>query len=364
METGFPEGETATLRLTTAAPREFTLALRRPYWAGDGFAVRVNGQPVTFPDPEAAAVNAQQTRRLYATSYPVSSFVELKRMWRSGDTVEVALPKSLRLEPTPDNPRRASILWGPLVLAGDLGPEPQRGPRSEDDEPSLQPSAPIFVAAEEPVDSWLKPTGEAPGHFRGTGRTPDAKGQPRDVELVPFLRLHRRTYSTYWDFFTPDEWAAKQAEYVAEAERLRRLDAATVAYLQPGEAVFEGEFNYQAGEGAAPQRIQGRPGRRATDWFSYDVPVEPAHPMTLILTYFTGDRRGVPASFDILVDGTRIAEEHVERSEPSRFLDVEHAIPAELVRAKQKVTLRFQAKTGSQVATIFGLRVIRADAER
>ena len=364
METGFPEGESATLRFTFDAPREFTLALRRPYWAGDGFAVRVNGQPVTFPDPEAAAVNAQQTRRLYATSYPVSAFVELKRTWRSGDTVEVALPKSLRLEPVPDNPRRASILWGPLVLAGDLGPEPQRGPRSEDDEPSLQPSAPIFVAAEQPVDSWLKPAGTAPGHFRGTGRTPDAKGTARDVELMPFFRLHRRTYSTYWDFFTPDEWTAKQAEYVAEAERLRRLDAATVAFLQPGEAVFEREFNYQAGDGAAPQRIQGRPGRRATDWFSYDVPVEPAHPTTLILTYFTGDRRGVPASFDILVDGTRIAEEHVERSEPSRFVNVEHAVPPALVQGRQRVTVRFQAKQGSQVATIFGLRVIRGDAER
>ncbi len=87
-------------------------------------------------------------------------------------------------------------------------------------------------------------------------------------------------------------------------------------------------------------------------------------PMTLILTYFTGDRRGVPASFDILVDGTRIAEERVERSEPSRFVDVEHRIPGGLVQGKQKVTIRFQAKTGSQVATLFGLRVIRGDAER
>jgi len=86
--------------------------------------------------------------------------------------------------------------------------------------------------------------------------------------------------------------------------------------------------------------------------------------MTLMLTYFTGDRRGVPASFDILVDGTRIAEAHVERSEPSRFLDVEYAIPAELVQGKQKVTVRFQAKPGSQVATIFGLRVIRGTAPR
>jgi hypothetical protein len=47
--------------------------------------------------------------------------------------VEIRLPKTLRLEPTPDMPDRAAILWGPLVLAGDLGPEPPRGTELGDD---------------------------------------------------------------------------------------------------------------------------------------------------------------------------------------------------------------------------------------
>ncbi|MCK5651546.1 MAG: glycoside hydrolase family 127 protein, partial [Gemmatimonadetes bacterium] len=41
MDTGFPEGETARLTFTVQSPKEFTLALRRPHWAGDGFSVRV-----------------------------------------------------------------------------------------------------------------------------------------------------------------------------------------------------------------------------------------------------------------------------------------------------------------------------------
>src|SRR2546430_8581464 len=59
-------------------------------------------------------------------SYEPSSYLELKRRWTSGDVVEVALPKTLHLEPLPDNPHRLSLMWGPLVLAGDLGPEPDR----------------------------------------------------------------------------------------------------------------------------------------------------------------------------------------------------------------------------------------------
>ena len=56
METSFPDGDQATIRLTMPAPRRFTLALRRPSWAGDGFRVAVNGQ--TIEQPPLAALRA------------------------------------------------------------------------------------------------------------------------------------------------------------------------------------------------------------------------------------------------------------------------------------------------------------------
>ncbi len=279
--------------------------------------------------------------------------------------VEVTLPKSLGLEPLPDNPRRASVMWGPLVLAGDLGPERARE-RTEGEAIEPPPKVPVLVAADRPVAEWIKPVAAVPGSFKsdGVGREPDAAGQARDVDLVPFYRLHRRTYATYWDLFTPGEWEAKKAEYAAEAERLRRLEAATVAYLEPGEVVFERRFNYQGGEGVVPQRILGRPGRRGTSWFSYDVPVDSAHPMVLLATYYSGDRRGTPAEFEIDVDGRRVSEQVLRLSEPHRFFDVEYPIPQELIGGKARVTVRFQAKAGSQIATVFALRMVRGDSAR
>jgi len=365
METDFPEGETAKLSLTLETPRLFTLAIRRPYWVGDGFAVRVNGRLVTDPVVRADTAARGGARRYYDWSYPAGTFVEMRRTWSTGDVVDVTLPKTLRLEPLADNPRRASLMWGPLVLAGDLGPERQR--RGEEgerlDEP---PKIPVLVAAERPVAEWLKPVAGSPGRFRtdGIGREPDEEGRVRDVELVPFYQLHRRTYSTYWDLFTPAEWDEARAAYAAEAEARRLLDAATVAYLEPGETVFEREFNYQGGSGAVTQRLLGRPGRRGTSWFSYDMPVEPAHPMTLIATYHSGDRRGTPAAFEILVDGARVGEETQRLADPRRFFDVAYPIPAALVSGTARVTVRFQAKGGSQIATVFALRMIRGDAER
>ena len=363
METDFPEGETAKLALRLRAPREFSLALRRPYWTGQGFLVKLNGQ-IVEPGQEPAPDSLDRTGRSQyrRPAYEPSSYLELKRRWTSGDVVEVALPKTLHLEPLPDNPHRLSLMWGPLVLAGDLGPEPD-GHRGEGARPA--PPVPVFVTAD-PVATWLKPVAGAPGHFRtdGVGREPDARGRVSDVDFQPFFRLHRRTYSTYWDLFTPAEWDRQKAAYAAEAERLRKLAAATVAYLQPGEVVFERQFNYQAGEGAQPQRILGRPGRRGRTWFSYDLPVEPSHPMVLIATYFSGDRRGTPADFGIQVDGGSIGDQQLGLSDPHRFFDLEYRLPEDLVRGKSKVTVRFQAKQGSQIATVFGLRMIRGDAAR
>jgi len=52
------------------------------------------------------------------------------------------------------------------------------------------------------------------------------------------------------------------------------------------------------------------------------------------------------------------------RSEPPRFFDVEYPIPAAVVAGKETVNVRFVAKGGSQIATVFGLRMIRGDARR
>ena len=112
MATDFPIGPSASIKIRVKTPKKFTLALRRPYWAGDGFSVKVNGQALKDVSPP-------------------SSFVKISRVWQQDDTVELTLPKVLREEPLPDNPRRMAFLWGPLVLAGDLGPEVQQNENEE-----------------------------------------------------------------------------------------------------------------------------------------------------------------------------------------------------------------------------------------
>jgi hypothetical protein len=75
------------------------------------------------------------------------------------------------------------------------------------------------------------------------------------------------------------------------------------------------------------------------------------------VTYNSDNRR--PRSFDILVDGRKVGEQRLEQSSVSRFFDVEYPLPADLVQSKQKLTVRFEATGGNEVAPVFGVRLIR-----
>jgi hypothetical protein len=353
-ETDFPAGESVRLQFKLSGPKRFTLALRRPFWTDAGFAVRVNDVPVPAAQLAAPGAENGRSRERVVAEPTVSWFVPLERTWENGDAVTVALPKRLRLEPLPDNPRRVALLWGPLVLAGDLGAEEAR--RGAGRHAATFESVPVFVAAERPVAEWLEPVPDQPGRFRTVG-----VGRDREVEFEPLYQLHRRTYAVYWDLFTPPEWEQRAAEIAAARERQVKLEAATVGFVQPGEMQAERDAHMQ-GEETSPDRVMGRPGRRARQWFSFDVPVDPAHPMALVVTYNLDEWR--ERTFDILIDGIRVGQQRIERRGPMRFFDVEYPIPAELVRDKQRVTVRFQATEGNEVGAVFGLRMIRADAGR
>jgi uncharacterized protein DUF6805 len=70
-------------------------------------------------------------------------------------------------------------------------------------------------------------------------------------------------------------------------------------------------------------------------------------------------------TFAVLVDGQSVGEGMVERYPPgsptAHFYDVTYQIPAPLLNDKQKVTVRFQATGGNETATVYGVRMIRAD---
>jgi uncharacterized protein len=112
----------------------------------------------------------------------------------------------------PDDPGMQAFLYGPLVLAGDLGADgltdahisgPNLRVGAADVEQHGSPLGPVnrtppippieiptFRAEEPNVESWIVPT-DAPHVLR-------TSGQKRDVTLAPLNRLFDRRYAVYW----------------------------------------------------------------------------------------------------------------------------------------------------------------------
>jgi hypothetical protein len=79
--------------------------------------------------------------------------------------------------------------------------------------------------------------------------------------------------------------------------------------------------------------------------------------LTLLVTYNSDQRR--TRSHEIVVDGQRVGETTVPQSSVARFYDVEYPIPRALSNGKSKLTVRFQATNGHEVAPVFGVRLVR-----
>jgi DUF1680 family protein len=361
MTTGFPDGDTASIKVTAKTSKEFTLAVRRPVWAGDGFVLKVNGAVIPTPslatmhDPGAGGRRGAPGNE----AAQGSSYVPIKRTWKTGDVVEISLPKSLRLEPTPDNKTVAAIMWGPLVLAGNLAPRQQgRG---------AAVVAPVLVTNDRPVSTWVTATGTTPGDFsaKQVGRlVANPTAATTDVVLTPFHRTHKKVYSVYFDVLNETEYYSRVGNFSAERERVRRLELATISFIAPGDPEAEKNYTYASDQAdrAIGRAGGGRTNRAGTGWFSYNMPVEPLSESALIVTYFTDiGQPPTPGSFQISVEGTVIA-----RYEPNPtaqgYHDTRYAIPMNLTREKARVTVKFEALAGTppgRIAPIFGVRVVR-----
>ena len=192
-ETGYPESENVSLTVAAARADSVAIRLRIPGWLRTAPSVKLNGKP------------------LDASASP-GSYLAISRVWKPGDRIEIRLPMHLHMEAMPDDPGLQAFLYGPLVLAGDLGADGLTeahiiGPNLRVGFPDVEqfgspldpvnrvPSVPdidipSFRAAAVDLAQWIKPE-DKPLTFRTTG-------QRKDVTLVPLNSLFDRRYSVYW----------------------------------------------------------------------------------------------------------------------------------------------------------------------
>jgi DUF1680 family protein len=325
-ETKFPEEQGTKLKISCDKPASFSLMIRYPYWAKNGMSININGK-------------AKKIRQSPGSFVPISS------TWKNGDEVEIRFPFTLRLEAMPDDSNRIAVMYGPLVLAGDLGPV--NDPASKD-----AMYVPVMLTDQRDPSMWIKPVDGQVNTFVTINT-----GKPRDVELRPFYTFHDRRYSVYWDLFSESEWETRQKEYKSDQEKAARLKEAEIDFVQPGEMQPERDHNFK-GENTAPWSFKDRPYREARKgWFSFDLKTDPGKQNAVVVEYWGGFPGA--KTFDILVNGKIIATENITNKKDGQFILVQYDIPGELIQGKSKVTVRFQSHTNNTAGPVFGVRTIR-----
>jgi DUF1680 family protein len=94
--TQYPEAGASALKLAMDRPSTFALKLRVPAWSR-GMTAKVNGQQQNAPARPG-------------------EWLELKREWQPGDSVEIAIPLHFRRAPIDEqHPNRVAIVRGPVV---------------------------------------------------------------------------------------------------------------------------------------------------------------------------------------------------------------------------------------------------------
>ncbi len=182
-ESDYPDGRGTSLIFTASKSVELSLRIRIPAWVAPGGGVRVNGRLLdVFGSP--------------------NSYLTIKRVWKTGDRVDVTLPMNLRLERLPDDPNMVAIFYGPTLLAGELGAEGLTADKIVNQyAPSGDPvPVPELETMGRDPGAWLKPVAGKPLTFRTEG-----VGKPHDVTLVPYFSLHDQRYTVYWRIGPPPQ---------------------------------------------------------------------------------------------------------------------------------------------------------------
>lgn len=179
--TKFPDEAVTHLTVEEAKEGSVPLYIRYPSWATSGAAVTINGKDIK--------VNQKP-----------GSYIVLNNTWKAGDKIDITYPMSLHLAATNDDPKMAAVLYGPIVLAGDMGTEGMKAPepfaRDQMDYKDVPVPKDIITALNvggKKLDEWLIPVNGEPLEFKTAG----AASKP--ITMIPFYKIDEQRYVIYWN---------------------------------------------------------------------------------------------------------------------------------------------------------------------
>ena len=324
-ETSFPESESTKVKINARKTRKMKISFRKPEWVDSGKVVfKVNGEE-TEPSSD-------------------NGYFTIERKWKDGDEVEMSLPMTLRAVQLPDKSPYYSFMYGPVVLAADMGKERLDGLFADDSRgghiasgPQLPlQNMPVIVGEEKDILSNLKKNGNKL-EFTLSGTYPSRYD---GMILKPFYKTHECRYMVYWELVSKDELKKKQEELAKSEMERARLDNITADMVVCGEQQPESDHFVEM-EKSVIGSEQGTPWRETRGWFSYKMKSKGKPVNAVMINSFSDASRDA----EVYVNGEKIGEVngkdalHVLKL-PKQLLKASEW-EVKIMRGKSDVTPRF-----------------------
>jgi hypothetical protein len=345
-ETQFPYAETSKITIVQGKG-QFTLQVRYPGWVKPGkFEVKVNGKPVNI------------------ITGP-SSYVAISRQWKKGDVVDITFPMHNSVKYLPNEPQYIALMHGPIMLAAKTGTEDLAHLIADDSRFGQYASgkklpineAPILVNNNlEDIANQLQPIAGKPLHFTLHTKMENAIRS----EIQPFFEIHDARYMMYWLALSEDSYKSYLDKLAKEEQERQALEARTTDKVQPGEQQPESD-HFMETDRSNVGNTNDVFYRDASDghYFSYMLQTGGQTDLSLRLKYW-GVGEWKSHEFDILVDDVLVKEvNNTGKYRISEFKYETYPVPAELLKGKTQVRVKFVAKPRKQIGEIYEVRLVK-----
>ena len=352
-DTGFPYSESSKLTIAQGKGR-FALQVRYPGWVKPGqFSVKVNGQPVSI------------------VTGP-SSYVTIDRQWKQGDVIDISFPMYNSVRYLPNMPQYVALMHGPIMLAMKTGTEDLAMLIADDSRfgqlavgkklPIDQ--APILINNDiEGIASQLQPIAGKPLHFSLTTKMINGEqlaGYNSQHEMMPFFELHDARYMMYWLALSEDNYKGYLDNLAKQEQERQALEERTTDKVQPGEQQPESDHFIETDESFTGNTndIFFRDARNG-HYYSYLMQTGGEKDLSVRLKYWgVGEWR--THEFDILIDDVPVCEvNNTGKYRISKFVYETYPIPADLLKGKKQVRIKFVAKPNKQIGEIYEVRLVK-----
>ena len=351
-ETDFPYAETSRITIAEApSPRGRAgggaLLIRYPGWVKPGqFKVSVNGQPVDI------------------ITGP-SSYVAINRQWKKGDVVEVSFPMHNSIKYLPNVPQYIALMHGPILLGMKTGTEDLAHLVADDSRFGQYASgkklpineAPILINDNiDEIAAQIKDIEGQPLHFMLETKMVNGTSSI----LQPFFEIHDSRYMIYWLALSEDSYKSYLDDLAKQEQERQALEARTVDKVQPGEQQPETDHKMETDRSQVGTNndVFFRDARDG-HYFSYLMQTGGQTDLSLRLKYW-GVGEWKTHEFDIFIDDVLVKEvNNTGKYRISEFKYETYPVPADLLKGKQQVRVKFVAKPQKQIGEIYEVRLIK-----